>query len=115
MVDVRAMYAEQFDAARMALIRGDRPAAAGFFRAATELGRGEAGLQREMASALVQLGKLEQELGRPADAERVLPEALDIGERLAGPEHPSLAVVLNELSRLYIRQSNHASARTVLE
>src|SRR4051812_8829512 len=40
--------------------------------------------------------------GDPSDAERLLIEAIDTGERELGVEHPSLAVPLNELSRLYI-------------
>jgi TonB family protein len=115
MVDVRGLYAQQIDVARMTLIRGDRPAAAESFRSAIDVARREPGLQRELAPALVDLGKLEQELGRPAEAERLLNEALEIGEREFGAEHPSLGVALNELSRLHIRQSNHARAKTVLE
>jgi TonB family protein len=115
MVDVRQMYAQQIDAARMALIRGDRTAAAESFRAAIGLGRDNPSLQRDLAPALVNLAKLEQELGRPTEAERLLLESLEIGERLFGPDHPSLSVVLNELSRLHIRQSHHARAHAVLE
>ena len=115
MVDVRQMYAQQIDTARMALIRGDRPAAADSFRAAINVARDNPSLQRELAPALVNLGKLEQELGRPAEAERLLNESLAVGERIFGPEHPSLGVVLNELSRLHIRQSHHVRAQAVLE
>ena len=115
MVDGRGMYAQHIDVARMALIRGDRPAAAESFRAATDVARGEPELQRELTAALVHLGKVEQELGRPAEAERLFNEALEIGEQLFGADHPSLGVALNELSRLHIRQSNHARAKAVLE
>lgn len=115
MVDGRGMYAQHIDVARMALIRGDRPAAAESFRAATDVARGEPELQRELTAALVHLGKVEQELGRPAEAERLFNEALEIGEQLFGADHPSLGVALNELSRLHIRQSNHTRAKAVLE
>src|SRR4051812_25492659 len=53
--------------------------------------------------------------GDPSDAERLLIEAIDTGERELGAEHPSLAVPLNELSRLYIRQSNYSHAEIVLQ
>ncbi|MEO6525209.1 MAG: TonB family protein [Gemmatimonadaceae bacterium] len=74
MVDVREMYEQRIDAARMTLSRGDQPA-----------------------------------------AERFLSEALVLGERLFGAEHASLGVVLNELSRLHIRRSNHVRAKALLE
>jgi TonB family protein len=115
MGDVRRLYAEQIEAARLALGRGDRAAAAVAFRWAIDVSRGEPGLAPELVPVLVHLGKLEQELGRPADAERVLYEALATGERCFGAEHPSLGAVLNELSRLHIRQSQPARAETVLE
>src|SRR4051794_2570238 len=53
--------------------------------------------------------------GDRAAAERLLIEALVAGERVFGAEHPSLATVLNELARLYIRQSQHVHAEEVLE
>ena len=115
MADARRLYTEHIEVARLASSSGDRSAAAVAFRAAFDVARGEPGLYRELVPALVQLGKLEQELGRPADAERFLTEALDIGERCFGAEHPSLGAVLNELSRLHIRQSQHARAEAVLE
>ncbi|HEV7992841.1 MAG TPA: tetratricopeptide repeat protein [Gemmatimonadaceae bacterium] len=114
MNDVKAVYGQHIEAARQALGRGDRPAAADSFRSAIDAARAS-GLERELVSALVHLGKLEQELGRAAQAERLLDEALAIGERVHGPEHPSLGVVLNELSRLHIRQANHTRAEAVLD
>lgn len=114
MADVRRMYAEQIEAARAALSSGDRAAAAVAFRAAIDGARDEPGLHRDLVPALVQAAKLEQELGRPADAERLLVEGLEIGERCFGADHPSLGAVLNELSRLYIRQAQHARAEEVL-
>jgi TonB family protein len=53
--------------------------------------------------------------GERAAAERLLEEALETGERAFGAEHPSLTPVLTELSRLHLRQSNHARAEAVLE
>src|SRR5436190_10234040 len=53
--------------------------------------------------------------GERAAAERLLEEALETGERAFGADHPSLAPVLNELSRLHLRQSNHVRAEAVLE
>ncbi len=115
MTDSRRLYTEKLDAARLALSRNDRAEAAVAFHAAIDVARSERGLDPEVVSALVHLGKLEQELGRPAEAERVLSEALETGERCFGAEHPSLGAVLNELSRLHIRQSHHARAEAMLE
>jgi hypothetical protein len=53
--------------------------------------------------------------GNRGEAERLLIEALVTGERAFGGEHPSLGTVLNELGRLYIRQSQHKHAEEVLE
>ena len=51
----------------------------------------------------------------PAEAERLLLEAIYVGERQLGADHPSLGVALNELSRLHIRQSDFARAEPVLK
>jgi TonB family protein len=69
----------------------------------------------EHVAAFVRFGSLEQKLGRFSEAERLLTEAVTIGERHLGAEHPSLAAPLNELSRLHIRQSDFARAEPVLE
>ena len=47
-------------------------------------------------------------------AEKLLTEAIAIGERQLGAEHPSLVVALNELSRLHIWQSDFARAEPIL-
>ena len=69
----------------------------------------------EHVAAFVRFGSLEQKLGRFSEAERLLTEAVTVGERHLGAEHPSLAAPLNELSRLHIRQSDFARAEPVLE
>ena len=53
--------------------------------------------------------------GDAAEAERLLVEAIDAAERELGAEHPSLALPLNELSRLYIRRADHWHAEIVLQ
>ena len=47
-------------------------------------------------------------------AEKLLTEAIVIGERALGAEHPALVVALNELSRLHIWQSDFARAEPIL-
>src|SRR4051794_8137580 len=103
MADEKRIYAEQMDAARAALSRGDHAAAGVAFRWAIEVAQRDSSLAPELVPALVHLAKLEQELGRALEAERLLDEALETGERCFGAEHPSLGAVLNELSRLHIR------------
>ena len=52
---------------------------------------------------------------KPAEAERLLVEAIAIGERNLGVDHPALGAALNELSRLHIRQSDPSRAEPVLK
>ena len=115
MNDASERYARQIEIARRAVGQGDRPAAVEALKAAIGTTRGDPALHREHATALVRLGALEQELGRPADAERLFTEAIAVGERNLGADHPALAVALNELSRLHVRQSDFARAEPVLK
>ena len=115
MNDASERYARQVEIARLAIGRGDRSAAVEALKAAVGTTRGDPALHREHAAALVRLGTLAQELGRPADAERLFMEAIAVGERNLGAEHSSLGVALNELSRLHVRQSDFARAEPVLK
>jgi TonB family protein len=115
MNDASERYARQIEIARHAVGQGDRRAAVEALKAAIGTTRGDPALHREHATALVRLGALEQELGRPADAERLFMEAIAVGERNLGADHPALAVALNELSRLHVRQSDYARAEPVLK
>jgi TonB family protein len=114
MTDARQRYEQQIEVAGSALARGDRPAAVDALNAAIDATRIGPDLQRERATALIRLGLLKQELGLPAEAERILTGALGTLERHLGPEHPDLIVPLNELSRLHIRQSAFARAEPLL-
>jgi len=115
MNDASETYARQIEAARVAVGRGDRSTAVEVLKAAIETTRDTPALHREHAAALVRLATIEQELGRPAEAERLLTEAVAIGERNLGADHPSLKVALNELSRLHIRQADYSRAEPVLK
>ena len=115
MDDASEKYAQQIETARLAAGRGDRSAAVAALTAAIETTRLVPAMHREHAAALVRLGILEQELGRPAEAEQLLTEAIAIGERNLGTDHPSLGAALNELSRLHIRQSDYSRAEPVLK
>src|ERR1700733_187408 len=115
MADVRGMFTQHFEAARIALGRGDQEAAAESLRSAVLVARSDPTLQRELASALLHLGKASQKLGKAGEAEQLLTEALSISERLFGMEHPALGPLLNELSRLHLQQQHHARAEVALE
>ena len=117
MADMRALFTERFDAARTAWTQGDEPAAAESLRSAIIVARSDAGLRRELASALLNLGKLSRKFGREGEAAAaaLLTEALAISEELFGSQNAALAPVLLELSRLYLQQSQHARAEDALE
>lgn len=81
----------------------------------SETARSDARLPAGRAAALIRNATLEQELGRPSEAERLLNEAIAMIERNEGAAQASLGVALNELGRLYIRQSDFSRAEVVLE
>ena len=75
--------------------------------------REQADAQSELA-ALIRLGTLKQEEGNFVEAEECFKGALDIGDRTFGPENPDLIILLNDLTRLYLKQSAYGSAEPLL-
>jgi TonB family protein len=69
--------------------------------------------QPEMLSLLKQ-GAAKLEAGNDAEAVECLRKALEIGDRTAGPGHPDLIILLNDLTRIYLRQSAYAAAEPLL-
>ncbi len=69
--------------------------------------------QSELA-ALIRLGTLKQEAGSYSEAEQCFRSALEIGDRIFRPEDPDLLILLNDLTRLYLKQSAYASAEPLL-
>jgi tetratricopeptide (TPR) repeat protein len=65
----------------------------------------------EVATSLNKLALLFQELGRYADAERLLTQSLSIFEKL--PDHPDLRQSLSNLAGLYVAQGRYAEAETL--
>jgi TonB family protein len=49
-----------------------------------------------------------------AEAEDCFLKALQVGERMFGAEHPEMIILLNDLTRLYLKQGSHASAEPLL-
>jgi len=70
-------------------------------------------LYREFTS-LQKLGALKQEMNSFAEAEDCFQKALQIGDRMLGAEHPEMIIVLNDLTRLYLKQGSYASAEPLL-
>jgi len=69
--------------------------------------------QNELA-ALIQLGTEKVDAGADADATECFRKALEIGERLLSPDNPDLVLLLNDLTRLYLKQSRYSDAEPLL-
>ncbi len=65
-------------------------------------------------ATLIQLAKQKLETGSDAEAEELFRKALEIGDRVLGADDPQLNFLLNDLTRLYLRQSAYASAEPLL-
>ena len=117
MADTKALFTQRFDAARTALAVGDELGATAALHLAIAAARSDSSLRPELATALLQLGKLSRKFGAAgeSEAEPLLTEALLISERLYGREHRGVAPLLNELSRLHIQRSQHARAEEALK
>lgn len=70
---------------------------------------------RELYPQRVEAASIALARGDRSEAERLYAEALRMGEEKFGPDDPSLAVPLNELSRLYVRRSEFARAEPLLQ
>ncbi len=71
------------------------------------------GSQSDLAPLLRQ-GALKLETGNEAEAEECFRKALEIGDRTLGADHPDLILLLNDLTRIYLRQSAYAAAEPLL-
>ena len=107
--------AQRIDARRPVTGGDERSAAVEALNAHIETTRSDSGLHQDHVAALIRLGNLELKLGRLPEAERLLTEAIAVGDRHLGAEHASLGAALNELSRLHLKQSDYSRAEPVLE
>jgi hypothetical protein len=64
-------------------------------------------------AALVRHGALMLETGNDTEAAVWFQKALDFGD-LTGADHPDQILVLNDLTRIYLRQGDHAAAEPLL-
>lgn len=69
--------------------------------------------QKELAG-LIELGTEKVDAGADGEATECFQKALDIGERLLSPDNPDLVLLLNDLTRLYLKQSRYADAEPLL-
>src|SRR4051812_9899721 len=63
---------------------------------------------------LIKRGAASQDAGNYGEAEEVFRKALILAERTLGPDHPDLVLLLNDLTRLYLKQSAYAQAEPLL-
>ena len=61
-------------------------------------------------ATLAGLGATTAGRGETQEAEACLVRALDVGERVFGAEHPDLAGLLGDLSRLFLARAAHVNA-----
>ena len=107
-------YDQRMDAARAALASGDLAGAEQALEAAITIAEQTADGASPLAVALGRLGELKHLDGKEVEAEQLFRRALEIKERLLGPEHPDLVVLINDLSRLYLKRGAHADAEPLL-
>ena len=70
--------------------------------------------QHQDLASLLRHGALKLDAGNDAEAEEFLRKALEIGDRTVGPDHPDMILLLNDLTRIYLKQSAYASAEPLL-
>ena len=92
------------------IVGGDRPTPDRMQRSQGDV---EVESHTEMVSLLRQ-GAAKLEAGNDAEAVECLRKALEIGDRTVGADHPDLIILLNDLSRIYLRQSAYAAAEPLL-
>jgi tetratricopeptide (TPR) repeat protein len=95
------------------ILSTDRGTAERIARPSAPSGDGNDGSPSELAS-LVRLGAMKLDQGNEAEAEESFRKALEIVDRTAGSEHPDLILLLNDLTRIYLKQSAFAAAEPLL-
>lgn len=65
-------------------------------------------------ASLIQRGTTKEDAGELAEAAECFRRALEIADRALGTENPDLIILLNDLTRLYLKQSAYSSAEPLL-
>jgi len=115
MFDPSVGFAPLMEAAKSALASGSYSEAEVLYARALGTGEQQHGDDDlSLVSALTGLGTTRVLAGRAEAGEPVLSRALAISETRLGSNHPNVALLLNELSRLYLKQSAYGFAEPLL-
>jgi tetratricopeptide (TPR) repeat protein len=94
--------------------RGRLPEAEGMYQKAVAILRSRP-VAVELGTALNNLGNVLAAGGRRMEAEAALREAIEVWEKLLGPEHANIAAALSNLSTLARSRHRYAEAETLLD
>lgn len=72
-------------------------------------------LDKEVSTALFNLGRVKRLLCKDAEAEQLLRQSKDVGEKAWGPESPLVSRRLLELAKLYYNQDRFNEAVTLMQ
>ena len=115
MSDPSVGFGPLMEAAKSALSAGNFAEAEALYARALGTGEQLHGTDDlSLVSALTGLGTTRVLSGRAEAGEPVLTRALAISETRLGAGHPNVALLLNELSRLYLKQSAYSFAEPLL-
>ena len=114
MVESTQSYERCLEAAAAALASGDRSTAERALRAAIRAIEGRDGSQLELASTLIRLGTLKQEMGVFSEAEETFRRALNIAERSLGADDLGLVPALTGLGASRILRGAPEEAQPVI-
>ncbi|MGH7639195.1 MAG: tetratricopeptide repeat protein, partial [Gemmatimonadaceae bacterium] len=119
MGDATETYDRAIEAAAAAASRGDPDSieqAETLYRKALTAGeRGRGPFDISLAPALTGLGAVLLQRGNSDEAAPIFSRAVGIGEQQLGTDHPDVVILLNDISRLYLRHGAHAHAEPLLQ
>lgn len=113
--DHQRAYRHYDEIGKHAYERGDRVAAEQAFQQAVvnaQLGRQ---LHEELSVALLNLTVVKRRLCKHNEAEQLLQQSLETGEKVWGPEHPNIGRRLFELGGFYYLQDRFAETASVMQ
>jgi len=114
MADSTISYERCIETAGIALASGDRASAERALRAAIQTIESVEGAQLELVSVLSQLGALKHDMGSYDEAEEVFRRALNISERVIGPDDVRLVSALTGLGAARIMRGAPEEAEPVI-
>lgn len=119
MVDSTESYDRAIEAAGTAAAKGDLASieqAETLYRKALTTGeRARGPFDVSLVPALTGLGAVLLQQGSTDDAMPILTRAVSIAEQQLGADNPDVVILLNDVSRLYLRHGAHAHAEPLLQ